>query len=366
MTCGIYKIVNKVNGKYYLGSASNLKSRWKRHLYCLIHNCHHSIHLQRSWNKHGKENFVLEVVKHVEKDLLKEEEQKYLDKLTPWNNKIGYNISRYAGGGDNISYHPNIDEIREKQRHNTKSRWESKPEEEKEEYRIKMSKEGNPNWRGGVTFYICEICKNEFRTIEPRKTCHKCRCKHLMSGENNPFYGKSHTEETKNKLREKQLGKTHTEATIELISKKSNEFYRSDKGLEFRAKMSERMSGENHFLYGVGHTEESKKKMSETKKNKYKEMSIEEKFDKLLRKSKMVLAENNFYFTAKDASTDFNISYTAMQFRCNSKNGKWDSFRFITVEEAINLKEEIIENIKLRQELSSSQEDHTLLEQNRL
>lgn len=35
------------------------------------------------------------------------------------------------------------------------------------------------------------------------ETCEKCRDK---SGENNPFYGKTHTEESKQKIRDKKVG----------------------------------------------------------------------------------------------------------------------------------------------------------------
>lgn len=30
---GIYKIVNKINGKIYVGQAKNIKERWKGHEY---------------------------------------------------------------------------------------------------------------------------------------------------------------------------------------------------------------------------------------------------------------------------------------------------------------------------------------------
>ncbi len=31
MTTGIYKILNKINGKFYIGSAINIEARWRRH-----------------------------------------------------------------------------------------------------------------------------------------------------------------------------------------------------------------------------------------------------------------------------------------------------------------------------------------------
>ena len=37
---GIYKIINKVNGKYYVGSAKNIRGRWNGHKHLLNRNIH--------------------------------------------------------------------------------------------------------------------------------------------------------------------------------------------------------------------------------------------------------------------------------------------------------------------------------------
>ncbi len=66
MKSGVYKIENLVNGKCYVGSAVNIEQRWGRHRTDLNCNKHHCIHLQRSYNKYGKENFIYSVVEHVE------------------------------------------------------------------------------------------------------------------------------------------------------------------------------------------------------------------------------------------------------------------------------------------------------------
>lgn len=51
MTSGIYKIINKVNGKYYVGSSKNIESRWKSHRYQLRRSCHKNIMLQNDYNR---------------------------------------------------------------------------------------------------------------------------------------------------------------------------------------------------------------------------------------------------------------------------------------------------------------------------
>lgn len=58
------------------------------------------------------------------------------------------------------------------------------------------------------------------------------------SGKNNPFYGRHHTQKTKDKLRRINLGKHHSEAT----KQKMSDVKREKKRPEFR--------GENHPFYG--------------------------------------------------------------------------------------------------------------------
>jgi hypothetical protein len=59
----------------------------------------------------------------------------------------------------------------------------------------------NPNWKGGKSFKYCE-CGNKIALVN--NTCLNCRDK---SGENNPFFGKQHSHETKKKMSEKRIGK---------------------------------------------------------------------------------------------------------------------------------------------------------------
>ena len=80
----IYKIVNTINGKFYIGSAVNFENRKHIHTHKLRHNKHHSPVLQNSWNKYGKGVFEFEIIERVErKDKLIEREQFWMDKLHP-------------------------------------------------------------------------------------------------------------------------------------------------------------------------------------------------------------------------------------------------------------------------------------------
>lgn len=92
---GIYQIRNLVNNKIYVGSATDFCERKSQH-FSLLKRKKHNKKLQNSYNKHGKENFVFEIIEFVEnKDKLLEREQYWIDKLNAV--EEGYNIQPIAG-----------------------------------------------------------------------------------------------------------------------------------------------------------------------------------------------------------------------------------------------------------------------------
>lgn len=89
---GIYRIFNIKNHKSYIGSAVNLHHRKTVHFRFLRKGLHHSIILQRAFNKYGEEVFRFEVLEECQKDLLINREQFYMDLYKPQ-----YNIQKVAG-----------------------------------------------------------------------------------------------------------------------------------------------------------------------------------------------------------------------------------------------------------------------------
>jgi len=87
MKSGIYKIINPINGKFYIGSSYDVFHRWKKHQQKLNSITHPNIHLQRAWTKNNG-HFIFEVVEHCSTKIVVEREQYYLDTLKPH-----YNIS---------------------------------------------------------------------------------------------------------------------------------------------------------------------------------------------------------------------------------------------------------------------------------
>lgn len=146
--------------------------------------------LQRAILKYGKENFkrdILYISKDSEENNLKERE--FIKKFNAIEDRTFYNI---AEGGD-----------------------------------------------GGDIFHTLPIEQQEQLKEKARLRC---------SGSGNPMYGKHHSEETKDKLR--QIDKSYT------------------KTQEYRDNMSKIKSGKGNGMYGKHHSEESKQKMSESKKGK--------------------------------------------------------------------------------------------------
>lgn len=92
MASGIYQIKNQTTNEIYIGSSQNIKKRWQDHLCLLKKNKHHSLHLQRSWNKHGPSIFEFSILFYCElKDLIFYE-QRSINIYRP-----KYNISPTAG-----------------------------------------------------------------------------------------------------------------------------------------------------------------------------------------------------------------------------------------------------------------------------
>lgn len=92
MNKGIYKIINLVNNKIYIGSSNNIKKRFSHHKHSLINNKHYNKYLQNSFNKYTINNFKFEILEECSKENLLIREQYYLDLLKP-----EYNLLKVAG-----------------------------------------------------------------------------------------------------------------------------------------------------------------------------------------------------------------------------------------------------------------------------
>jgi len=98
----IYQILNKVNGKFYIGSSKKVEQRLRDHINKLRLNKNNCGIVQNAWNKYGEENFEFIVLEYVEnEEKLIEKEQYYLDTLKPH-----YNIRKVAESNRGVKRTP--------------------------------------------------------------------------------------------------------------------------------------------------------------------------------------------------------------------------------------------------------------------
>jgi len=97
MKSGIYKILNKANGKFYIGSSYDILKRCKVHVYQLETSQHPNIYLQNNWDKYGSENFEFIVIEYCGEEDLISREQYWLDETKCYEPEIGFNFLKVAG-----------------------------------------------------------------------------------------------------------------------------------------------------------------------------------------------------------------------------------------------------------------------------
>lgn len=157
-------------------------------------------------------------------------------------------------------------------------------------------------------------------------------------GENNPFFGKHHTQETKEKISKKFkenyiqenhpfFGRHHTEETKQKISKKqkerfkdptNNPMYGKHHTEEAKIKIGKankgRLAGENHPLYGKHLPEETKDKISKSRKGKL--LNSNHPRARKIR----CIDDNKIFNCIKDAADFYNASISAIINNCKKKS----------------------------------------------
>lgn len=93
--CGVYKWVNKINGKSYVGSSVNLSTRFSHYFSLNYLAKRTSIYKSKIYNAllaHGYDNFQLEILEICARSDIIKKEQFYIDYFKP-----EYNILTKAG-----------------------------------------------------------------------------------------------------------------------------------------------------------------------------------------------------------------------------------------------------------------------------
>lgn len=186
--CGIYRFVNTINGKSYVGRSVNLRHRYIEHIGLLKKGIEPCTALNNAWKKYGQDAFIYEVVCLCEPNELNQKEEEYIELYDSFNN--GYNCTK--GGSGMLGYH-HTDEAKEKI--GVAFRGKKLSEEHKKKMsEVQKGKHLTPEHRKALSDAWTEERKQRF--IESR------------AGINHPNYGKvsklkgtNLTEEHKEKLK---------------------------------------------------------------------------------------------------------------------------------------------------------------------
>ncbi len=166
---GIYLIYNIVSEKGYIGQSLNMARRIKAHKHQLKKGTHRNSHLQDSYNKHGVSVFNFICLENCAPEKLTEREGYFIELIDP---ALRYNLSAIT------EVHPTSEETKKKM-----------SESQKKIIHKPLSEETKKK--------IAEAHAGKSLTEE-----HKQKIAESHMGENNHYYGKKHSEETKAKMRE--------------------------------------------------------------------------------------------------------------------------------------------------------------------
>lgn len=206
----IYKITNKINNKIYIGQTTKKRAtnRYSQHRYLATHlDQERGIsYLHRAMANDGLDNFYFEVIEEIDNQLLNEREQFW---IAEYNSLVpnGYNILK--GGAGTLGYsRPQTIEEREKRRKSNQEFFEKHPEA-----KIAASERTKKLWEDEEYRKKVTESNRKFYQEHPDK----------FKGENNPMYGKHHTQEALEKIkahaatRKKQIAQLDKD-TLEILN----------------------------------------------------------------------------------------------------------------------------------------------------
>lgn len=110
---GIYKIINLVNNKIYIGCASNIRTRKNGHIYDLRKGIHKNDYLQKAWTKYGELNFKFEVVELCDINVLHKKEHFWVSFYNCLDRSVGYNLKPTSLNGSSIHSEETKEKLRQ-------------------------------------------------------------------------------------------------------------------------------------------------------------------------------------------------------------------------------------------------------------
>lgn len=178
---GVYQIRNIVNGKLYVGSSKNLlKRKNEGHFKRLEKNMHYNEHLQSAYNIYGRENFIFEIIEFCDLEQLLDNEQYWIDRLNVLNRNYGYNIKPYTTSG----------KLTKESRRKISLKAKGRVVSEETRKKLSLLLKGNTYNRGR---HFSETAKLNMSIAQKNR---------FKTPQDNPMYGRHHTESTKEKMRQ--------------------------------------------------------------------------------------------------------------------------------------------------------------------
>lgn len=234
---GIYIIRNKVNNKVYIGQSVRIQERLQEH-----RTNSSNPHLKRSIHLYGEDNFSFDILCECSESELDDKEKEYIAKFNSTDPEKGYNIQpggKLSEAVKSAEYRVYLSDV-------AKKRVEA-PDYINPASGTTMIHKNNTTTRCKLDDVDSKICAGwELGPSEKWLEAHRNGSNrdyfktHIFSGERNGFYGRHHSEETKQKIRNSMpdtsynwRGKHHSE--------ESKEKMRGPR---------ESMSGENNPNYG--------------------------------------------------------------------------------------------------------------------
>jgi group I intron endonuclease len=292
---GIYQIRNITNNKRYIGSAISIHKRKMAHIRLLENNKHYNIHLQRAYNKDGKDNFIFEVLLFCSKDYLKFYEQRAIDAydfssdlynimpnarssigiILSEETKIKIGLSNKGKKRSKESIEKSASKRRgvkksEEFKQKCKNRQLGKKYSDETKKKMSESRKGEKNHNFGKKF------SKEYR--EKISKSHKNPSEETRKKISEAGKGRRCSEETREKHRNAMLGKKHTIESKKKMSDSAknrrklfgeeNPFYGKHHSEETRKKISIKKSGANNHFFGKHFTEEHREKIGKANRGK--------------------------------------------------------------------------------------------------
>lgn len=192
----IYKIINKIDGKIYIGqTVQELNTRWIQHK-CDAKTRGQNHVLYRAIRKHGIENFEIKMIAKCSSIGEMNHREEYYIKIFGCLAPIGYNLA--IGGGN------------KRHTEETKKKISDK----------KIGIKTGSTWNKGIP------CSDET----------KRKLSFLTSGSKNGMYGKTHTQKARANISAAQKGRKHTAEHVEASTRKNRKpVFCHQNGITFRS-----------------------------------------------------------------------------------------------------------------------------------